>query len=377
MLNVKGRVEKFRDYLEREGIEASIVMLPDHQYYLTGFKALIYSRPIFLMIDQEKSLLIVPGLEELHALKEAQVDEIKVYYEHPEETETNYLNLVKSVLKSYPDHSKIGLDFATAPADLYHTLSFWGYRVVDVGKQLVKMRYIKELEEIKLMKKAGELVKLALENSLKACIEGTSELEIDAKGNAALYEKASKEYPEAVIDINVMSPSGKERTTLPHVFSTTRQIQKGDGVIHSRQVALNGYRAELERTIFIGKPSEEQKKMFDLATTAQYKALEYIRPGVTAAEVDQVAREIFSKAGVEKYAVHRTGHGIGISAHEEPYIRFDNDLILEEGMVFCIEPGIYIPGIGGFRHSDTVVLTKDGAKLITHYPKELKELIFS
>ncbi|MDM5196675.1 Xaa-Pro peptidase family protein [Fictibacillus enclensis] len=377
MLNIRNRVETFSSYLERGGMDAAVIMLPDHQYYLTGFKALIYSRPIFLIINKERSTLVVPGLEELHAGQSAQVEEVKVYYEHPEESQTQHMSLVESVVKGNAKGSTIGLDFANAPTSLYQALTYWGYQVKDVGQELVRMRYVKEEEEIAMMKKAGELVNLALETSLKACVENVSELEVDAKGNAALYAKASRDYPGSTLDTIVMSPSGKERTILPHVFSNTRRFQNGDGVIHSRQVALNGYRAELERTIFIGKPNDDQQKMFDLATKAQKMALDFIKPGVSASDVDQVTRNVFQKAGVADYAVHRTGHGLGISAHEEPYIRFDSDLLLEEGMVFCVEPGIYIPGIGGFRHSDTVILRKNGAELITHYPTAIDSLTFA
>ncbi|WP_261134492.1 Xaa-Pro peptidase family protein [Bacillus sp. Marseille-Q3570] len=374
-MNIKKHIEVFRSYLKENDLTAAVVMLPDHQYYLTGFRALIYSRPIYLVVDAEKSTLIVPGLEELHALQKAEVDHVEVYYEHPEEMNTNQMKVVKEVLTHYPHGTRVGLDLGSAPASLYQFLSDLDFSISDVGEQLVRMRYIKDEEEIEMMKKAGELVNLGVKTSIEACMEGTSELEIDSKGNLEIYKKASNAYQEAILDLVVMSPSGKVRTTLPHVFSNTRRFEKGDVIIHSRQVALNGYRAELERTIFVGEPDQEQKKIFEVATEAQLKALEFIRPGVKASDVDKVARDVIKKADLEKYAVHRTGHGLGISAHEEPYVRFDNDLILEEGMVFCIEPGIYVPGIGGFRHSDTVVIREHGVELITEYPKTLNQLI--
>ncbi len=374
-MDIKKRIVRFRNYLEENGLSAAVVMLPDHQYYLTGFKALIYSRPIYLVVDANKSTLIVPGLEELHAIHEAEVDHIEVYYEHPEEVKTDQMTVVREVLAQHSEHAGIGLDLGSAPASLYHFIKNLEFSISDVGEELVRMRYIKDEDEINMMKKAGELVNLGVKTSIEACMEGTSELEIDSKGNLAIYTKASSEYQGATLDLIVMSPSGKVLTTLPHVFSNTRRFDWGDAVIHSRQVALNGYRAELERTIFVGEPDDDQKKIFEVATEAQLRALDFIRPGVTAAEVDKVARKVIEDSDLGQYAVHRTGHGLGISAHEEPYVRFDNDLVLEEGMVFCVEPGIYVPGIGGFRHSDTVVLRKNGAELITEYPKTLNQLI--
>jgi len=116
--------------------------------------------------------------------------------------------------------------------------------------------------------------------------------------------------------------------------------------------------------------------LFNIVYEAQNSAREAIKPGMTAGEVDMLARKVIQDVGYGEYFFHRTGHGIGIGTHEEPSVRFDSDLALQEGMVFSIEPAIFVPGIGGFRHSDTVILTKGGSKLITEYPRELESLIF-
>ena len=104
-------------------------------------------------------------------------------------------------------------------------------------------------------------------------------------------------------------------------------------------------------------------------------AREAVKPGMTAAEVDTVARKVIQDAGYGEYFIHGTGHGMGIGVHEEPSLRFDSDLVLQEGMVFSLEPAIFVPGIVGFRHSDTIVLTKCGSKLLTEYPRELEDFL--
>lgn len=377
-MHTEQRLTSLRKMMEHKGISVSIIFNPDHQFYLSGFKALLYSRPIVMLIDEEKTRLIVPGLEEIHAREEAIVDEVHVYYEHPEMAEkgTNYKETIKNILFNYPEGSKLGIDTSFAPTDVTDYFKNLGYEVADIGRKIVEMRYVKDQEEIQLMEEAGRLVNLAVSETLKACRSGMTEIEIDSRGNAALFSETAKNHPNATLDLVVMSPSGIERSVMPHVFSNTRTIQRGDVVIHSRQVGLNGYRAELERTFFIGEPSEKQKKAFEAARLAQEVALDFIKPGVTAAEVDNVARQVIEKEGYSEYFIHRVGHGIGVSAHEEPYLRFDNNLVLEEGMAFSIEPGIYIPGVGGFRHSDTVVLTSNGHKCITDYPRDLNSLIF-
>jgi len=376
-MNTWYRMESLRRYMKNKGITAVLVSDPAHQFYLSGFKALIYSRPILLIMDSEQTGLIVPGLEEVHARREAYVDQILVYYEHPNGNEvvTSPFALIADFLKRYPEGSTIGVDFSTTPANLTALIRDKGFDLQDIGEKLFRMRYVKDAEEIRLMEQAGELVNVAVSETLKACRPGVTEIEIDAKGNAALFEETSRRFPDATLDFLVMSPSGVERSVMPHVFSNTRVLQHGDVLIHSRQVSLNGYRAELERTVILGEPTAEQRKAFQAAIDAQQAALEAIKPGITAAEVDRVAREWIEKAGYGEFFIHRTGHGIGISPHEKPYLRFDNDLVLQEGMAFTIEPGIYIPGVGGFRHSDTVILIADGSRLITDYPRDMERLI--
>ncbi|MBS4192327.1 aminopeptidase P family protein [Bacillus sp. FJAT-49705] len=378
-MNVSHRISELRSFMNIEGIEATIVSNPDHQYYVSGFKALLYSRPIIYVLDDQNSHLIVPALEEVHAKDEAKIDYIHVYFEHPERADEGispYQHL-KTLLKNYKTGSKIGVDMASTPAEQVVFIRELGLEIVDIGKKIMEMRYVKDEEELKLIEEAGYLANVAVRESLNACEVGITEIEIDARGNIAVFKETAKKYPNATLDLIVMSPSGVERTIMPHVFSNTRQVRTGDIIIHSRQVALNGYRAELERTIVIGELTKEQKKGFEAAKIAQQAAMDFIKPGVTAAEVDEVSRSILKKEGFADYAIHRVGHGIGISAHEEPSLRFDNNLILKENMVFTIEPGIFIPGVGGFRHSDTLILTKNGSRRITEYPSELEDLTYS
>lgn len=104
--------------------------------------------------------------------------------------------------------------------------------------------------------------------------------------------------------------------------------------------------------------------------------MDMVKPGVGAKDVDIASYRVFEKAGYAEYVQHRVGHGLGLSEHEEPYLRFDNELILKEGMVYTIEPGIYVPGVGGFRHSDTVIITSEGYDTVTKYPRDLDDMIF-
>ncbi|MDN4492818.1 M24 family metallopeptidase [Ureibacillus aquaedulcis] len=371
------RVNMLREFMKENNLQAAVVMSPDYQFYLTGFRALIYSRPIILFITFEQCSLIVPGLEEVHAREHAVVDRILPYYEHPEKANIakTYLEVLENELK-VQEGSAVGVDMNYTPGKIINEIQSVKTTVIDLSVQIEKMRSIKDEKEITAMIEAGKLVNLGVSETLKHCKVGATELEIDAIGNQIIYQTASENYPNATLDLLVMTPSGPERSILPHVYSNTRKIQHGDVIIHTRQVSLNGYRAELERTVIIGKSTKQQEHAFLAMQKAQQAALDFIRPGVKASEVDAVARGILREEGYAEFAIHRTGHAIGVSLHEPPYLSYDNDLVLEEGMAYTIEPGIYIPGLGGFRHSDTVILKEGGNLLITDYPRDLKDLIF-
>ncbi len=377
-MDTKKRLVHFRKFMAENNITSSLIFNFENQFYISGFKAIIYSRPIVLGVETDKTFLIVPGLEENHAKAHARVNELYSYHEYPEKKDsgTSYMDPLDKIISQYPAGTRIGVEFTAMSTGLAQHLKSRGYELIDIGKFICEMKFIKESQELDVLAESGKLVSLALKKSLENTKAGITEMELDQYGTQALFEQASLQYPDATLDIFVMSPSGIDRTNMPHVFSNTRVLKENDIVIHSRQVGLNGYRAECERTFFIGTPSEKQKYIFNIMVEAQEAALDIIKPGIRAQEVDLVARKVFQKAGYGQYSIHRTGHGIGIGLHEEPFLRFDSDVILEEGMVFSVEPGLYIPGVGGFRHSDTVILTKNNKQIITGFSRDLKDLIF-
>ena len=375
---VQKRLKQFKKYMEDKQIRLALIWEPDNQFYLTGFRAISYSRPIVTLIDGKKTELIIPGLEEVHAGEKAKVDSIHVYYEQfgLKDKELSYMDHLTKLIQKLPTGSRIGIELDILPSSVFMYLSQLGFTIVDIGNKITEMRTIKDMHEIELLKIAGQLSDLAIAESLKHVRAGISELEFDSYGDRVLLEIASKEYPDELIGYENWTCSGVQRSEMPHLYSSTRKFEEGDGVVHSRQVWFNGYRAENERTFFVGKPSEKQKDLLKLAIEAQRVGMDLIRPGITAKEVDIASYEVFRKAGYGEFVNHRIGHGLGLSEHEEPYLRFDNDLILQEGMVYTIEPGIYVPGIGGFRHSDTIILTKSGSFSITTTPRDIEQMMF-
>ncbi|MCC0783213.1 aminopeptidase P family protein [Clostridioides sp. ES-S-0108-01] len=371
------RLERLRKYMNEKNIEIGLIFEPDNQFYISGFKAITYSRPIVTVVTKEKIELIVPGLEELHAKEVAKVDNVYVYYEIPEMKKhgISHKHYLDVILSKYPKGTIVGIEKDIVSASFSEYITDKSFDIKDIGSKIFEMRYVKDAGEIEFLKIAGYLSDIGIKGSLENVRVGMSELEFDVAGDNALLKYVSENYPDTYIGFANWTCSGIDRTAQPHLDSNTRILQRGDIVIHSRQVWYENYRAENERTFIIGKPTERQKEVFKIAVEAQQAGLDTIKAGIPARMVDEAARAVVAKYGLELYSNHRIGHGLGLSEHEEPYLRFDNELILEEGMVFSMEPGIYIPGVGGFRHSDTAIVGKNGSTIITNYPRSVEELI--
>lgn len=370
------RIERLREQLAGQGLDCAVMISPANIAYLCGFQALIYSRPIYLVIDVSGANLVVPGLEEEHAGQVAGIDRVIVYYEHPERGAAgeNGQDTLTAYLKS-AKLKRIGLVYAIAPIALREHIEAAGLTTGDISAAILRMRLIKDEHEIALMKQAAALAKIGVMATLNAAAPGLSQLAIESLGTNAILEAAPGITPDSTINLLQFTTSGPE-TSLPHLITTTRRLNTPELVIHSRQVSVDGERAELERTFALGSMDANTLDIFNVAEAAQIAAIEACRPGRPMSEVDSAARLIIQRAGYGAYSIHRTGHGLGIEAHEPPYIRWDNVAPLEVGMVVSIEPGIYIPGVCGARHSDTVVVTASGPETITDAPRGAANLTF-
>lgn len=370
------RTDRLRRILERDGLDAAVLVSPANIAYLSGFQALIYSRPIYLVVTAGRTELVVPGLEEEHAAHAASIDQVTVYYEHPEKGQPGE-NAPDTLASLLGDRAvrRVGLEYGAAPIALRERLEGSGLTAGDISPDIIRMRLIKEEGEIALMRQAAALARIGVMATLAAAAPGQPQLTIESIGANAILEAAPQVTPGATVNLLHFTTSGPE-TSLPHLITTTRRLTSPDLVIHSRQVSVDGERAELERTFALGAMDAETRRVFDVAEEAQLAAIAAIRPGVPMREVDAASRKVIQAAGYGEYSIHRTGHGLGIEAHEAPYVRWDVDDPMEVGMVVSIEPGIYVPGRHGARHSDTVVVTADGHETITDAPRGAANLIF-
>ena len=164
-------------------------------------------------------------------------------------------------------------------------------------------------------------------------------------------------------------------SALPHGIPGANKMKRGDFVLFDLGVIIDGYCSDITRTVAFGEISEEQTRIYNTVLAGQLQAVEACKPGVTLGAIDNAARSVIADAGYGDFFPHRLGHGLGISVHEYPDVKAGNESPLKEGMVFTIEPGIYVPNVGGVRIEDDIYITKDGSEILTKFPKELQFVI--
>jgi Xaa-Pro aminopeptidase len=224
---------------------------------------------------------------------------------------------------------------------------------------------IKDPAEIETLRQAGEAIDRVHARVPQFLRPGRSEAQVAADIADAIVAEGHSEVAFIIVG---SGPNGAD----PHHECSDRVLQEGDIVVVDIGGPYEpGYNSDSTRTYSLGEPSPDVLEHYSVLQRAQAAAVAAIRPGVTAEQIDAAARDVLADAGLAEYFVHRTGHGIGLSVHEEPYIVAGNDLPLQEGMAFSVEPGIYFPGSWGARIEDIVIVTADGAVSVNNQPHEL------
>ncbi|MEW6724256.1 MAG: Xaa-Pro peptidase family protein [Bacillota bacterium] len=239
-----------------------------------------------------------------------------------------------------------------------------GGPLIDAGEIFAALRMRKSAEEIELMREAARIVDAGTAAAAATIAAGVTELEV-----ADAIERAMKAEGGRGLGITVLSgPKG----ALPHGQTGDRVIGQGELVVVDLVGSYQGYYADITRTFPVGSISGQLREIYEVCYRGQAAARAAARPGISGEALDETARTVIRDAGFGEYFTHRTGHGLGLEVHEEPYIVRGNRALLELGMAFTIEPGIYLPGVGGVRIEDDVVITPEGAETLTRYPRELR-----
>jgi Xaa-Pro aminopeptidase len=265
--------------------------------------------------------------------------------------------------------SRIGFESASLPFSFHQSLSEKlgnEIQLIPLEEEIKNLRAVKDTEELALTRKAIDISSNAFVKVTKGMKEGLLEREA-----AFDMEVLMKKNGAEALGFDIIIASGK-RSALPHGKATSKRIEKGDFILIDFGSRFMGYHSDQTRTVVCGKPSSEQEKVYRIVKEAHDKAIEKIRPGIPVHEVDEAARNHIRDYGYDQYFGHGTGHGIGLAVHESPGVNKENKDLIQEGMVFTVEPGIYIPDWGGVRIEDMVLVTSKGAEILTWLPTDLK-----
>lgn len=385
----KHRIECVRRTLTKRRLDALYLTNGTSMFYLTGYSFISTERPAALIIPVDGTITFLgPRLEKDHLpLETRMVPEIKTYFDYPGEKHPieHFANFLREMGLG---KSRIGIDNRLGVSGM------WGYRgppiskslpeakFVDASKLVPQMRVVKSAEEIELMHESCRWANLSLSLlqeyageglwDAAVALEATSEATITMKRTLGLnYQPKRVVYP---INAGFRGQIG-EMSAIPHSMSTKRMMRRGDVVIAEVGIDVGGYSCELERTMIIGEPSSKQKRYFEVMTAAQDAAFGAFKAEIKCSEIDRATINVFKKAGLLHLVEHHTGHGLGLEGHEPPWLDIGNDEPLKTGMIVSCEPGFYEVGFGGFRHSDTILITKDGKEQMTYYPRDLENLI--
>lgn len=383
------RVERVRAALEQRKLDALVLFHDIRMAYLSGFFHLTTERPMALVVPLSGGLgALIPQLEQEHIAKSPSVTRVKVYPEFPTGgTKHPIQHLVDLLGEMGLAGKRIGYDSNGAPdvngydgPELSEVFEGHTERARDIvdGLRMIKsdneLRYIAESAKWgnlahRLMQERLELGRNEIDISLEASAEA-SRMMLAALGPDYHPESGAWGAPNPAM---AMFHAGRS-TSLPHPLAATAGLQRGDVLVTGAGADVAGYQSELERTMIIGEPDEQFTRSFELMLQLQQIAFDALKPGRRLADAEAEVSRAFVELGVAQHQRHHTGHGIGLEGHEAPYIDKGDERIIQERMVFSVEPGIYVPGLAGFRHSDTVVIQEHGAERITYYPRDLSSL---
>ena len=363
------RQAKLANLFERAGLHALVLNAGPSLVYLTGLHFHLSERPVLAIFTPGAPVtLVLPELEAVKTKGLPYPANIYLYGEDP----AGWLSIFRrAAIETQLDKHIIGAD----PRQL--RLLELGYlqaaapkaEFISAEELLAKLRMYKDAIELTAMRKAAQIAQLALISTLPLVRIGMTERELAAELTMQLLRGGS----DSEIPFTPIVSSGPNSAN-PHASPSNRALTPGDMLVIDWGASYNGYISDITRTFAVGEVESEMEQIATIVLQANTAGRLAIRPGVPAGEVDQAARSVIEAAGYGRFFTHRTGHGLGMEGHEEPYIRSGSDLPLAAGMTFTIEPGIYLPDRNGVRIEDDVVVTEQGMESLTDLPRELKRL---
>jgi Xaa-Pro dipeptidase len=367
------RLARVRDGMAAERLDAYVAHCPDNVFYLTNFHNYVHERPFVLVVPREGALrFVVPHLEEAHVrVRAVGALELVRYFEFPAPAGETWADRLRDALGGA---ARVGVESA-CPLQVADEIP--GERVrTDVVDEA---RMVKTPYEIGRLAHAARIVSEGHAELLAGCRPDELIIGLFGSVTRSMTGKMLRDMPHANMLASsfaaVVQPPSLSHD--PHNFTDVfARLEQGGPHVSVINCRVNGYGAEIERSFFLNSVPEAAKRPFEVTMEARRIAFERTRPGELMSEVDRAVRDHLEKHGYGDALLHRTGHSFGVTGHEAPFLAVAYERTIEPGMLFSIEPGVYLPGLGGFRHSDTVLVTGDGNVSLTTADDRLEDLVF-
>jgi Xaa-Pro dipeptidase len=373
--------EEYRKRLVRLGasVEAAVLDLFvvsafDSIYYLTGAGFEPLERPFFLLVypgNRKAPVLLVPKLDEEHLRKARNIDQVLSYWDYPSPEGLGWPERLREIIGPA---KRVGVE-PTLRGEILDELGMYETS----GDPLIEtLRLAKSPAEIEMVRRAAKYADLGVRQLLDASYHGAIVAEGFARTSVVTREIIRNVADwEPLTNKVLMATWAAPRSAQPHAIPDLNDRLEDGPHVALVLTRVNGYAAESERTYFTSSPRPEVREAFEAMTEARRRAFAMIRPGVPCHAIDAQVNEFLREEGygTEEQRLHRTGHGFGLGNHEAPWVAEGSTEVLAESMIISIEPGIYLEGHGGVRHSDTVLVTSDGYELLTAMPTSIDRLM--
>lgn len=352
----QARLARLRAALEEKGLDAVLIAKPHNRAYLSGFTG---SAGLLLISGDRAALITDFRYVEQAAAQAPDFEVVRVQ-------STNQAALARLVDEWGLKRLGFEGDFLTVDEHQDYQQAVAGCQWTSVSGLVEELRMIKDESEIECMRKAAAIADEAFAQILPLIRPGVLERDL-----ATELEYRMKKLGAEGVAFETIVASGV-RSSLPHGTASDKPLETGDLVTFDFGAVYQGYCSDMTRTVMVGEPTDKQREIYGIVLEAQKRGVAACRPGITGKELDEVCRAYIAEKGYGDYFGHGTGHGVGRFIHEGPRInQRGGDVVLQPGMVVTVEPGIYLPGWGGVRIEDMLLVTDSGAESFTHSPKEL------
>jgi Xaa-Pro dipeptidase len=379
------RLAALAEHLLDRHLTGAALFDPYYVLYYAGFAFAPTERPIAFVLSAEgRGGMLVPRLEREHAQANASIDLVADYPEYP--SERHPTESLRGLLEEMGITGAFAADQDGYPwvlgyrgPSLTELMGATPEKITGFIEDQMAIKSQAEIELIRESSKWGNLAHVLLQRYTRP---GLTESEVSRRASndasLAMLDAIGPVYRAQSFFFDGASAGYRgqigRNAAIPHALANNITFQAGDVLVTGATAPVWGYLSELERTMVIGEPSAEKRQMFDHMVALQDTAFEAINPGSRCSDVDRAVRSYYDEHNLWDYWKHHVGHAIGLRYHEGPFLDIGDDTEIKPGMVFTVEPGLYAPGLGGFRHSDTVAVTDHGIEFLTYYPRDLESL---